>query len=78
MKTITQKVIFYVFIISFVFITSCRTEETEFIQAPADEVLMANSSVASLMQKTTTNDGSMIILLIKLIVLISNYRFQYR
>ena len=58
MKTIIQKVIFYLFITSFVFITSCRTEETELIQAPADEVLMANSSVASLMQKTTTNDGS--------------------
>ncbi|MFG6685506.1 hypothetical protein ACGK9U_02920 [Mariniflexile sp. HNIBRBA6329] len=58
MKTIAQKVIFYIFITALVFITSCRTEETESIQAPEDEVLVANSSVASLMQKTSINDGS--------------------
>ncbi|MEN3324353.1 hypothetical protein VP395_11495 [Mariniflexile soesokkakense] len=58
MKTIALKVIFYIFITSMVLITSCRTEETESIQAPEDEVLVANSSVASLMQKTSTNDGS--------------------
>ncbi len=58
MKTIAQKVIFYLLITALVFITSCRTEETESIQAPEDEVLVANSSIASLMQKTSTNDGS--------------------
>ncbi|PTM07159.1 MAG: hypothetical protein DA407_10750, partial [Bacteroidetes bacterium] len=38
--------------------TSCRTEETEFVQAPEDETLAANSSIASLMQRTASNDGS--------------------
>ena len=58
MKTIAKKVIFCIFTLTLVFIASCRSEETEFIQAPEDEVLVANSSVASLMQKTSTNDGS--------------------
>lgn len=38
--------------------TSCRTEETEFVQAPEDETLVANSSIALLMQRTASNDGS--------------------
>jgi len=38
--------------------TSCRTEETEIIQAPEDETLVANSSIALLMQRTASNDGS--------------------
>jgi hypothetical protein len=38
--------------------TSCRTEETEFIQTPEDETLVANSNVASLIQRTASNDGS--------------------
>ncbi|MDP5081031.1 MAG: hypothetical protein NWP87_00135 [Winogradskyella sp.] len=38
--------------------TSCRTEETEFIQAPEDETLVANSSIALLMQRTSSKDGS--------------------
>ncbi|MGK0252918.1 MAG: hypothetical protein ACI9OE_000371 [Mariniflexile sp.] len=58
MKTIASKIIFYIFIISLVFITSCRTEETESIQAPENEVLVANSSIACLMLKTSSNDGS--------------------
>lgn len=58
MKTLAQKVTFYISILLLVFITSCRTEETESIQAPEDEVLVANSSIASLMKKTSTNDGS--------------------
>ncbi|NNK88308.1 MAG: hypothetical protein HKO90_08495, partial [Flavobacteriaceae bacterium] len=41
-----------------VLMTSCRDEETEFIQAPAEEALVANSAVADLMQRTATNDGS--------------------
>ena len=39
-------------------VTSCRTEETEFIQAPDDETLAANSSIAVLMKRTASNDGS--------------------
>lgn len=38
--------------------TSCRTEEMEFIQAPEDETLVANSNIALLMQRTASNDGS--------------------
>ena len=38
--------------------TSCRTEEIEFVQAPDDETLVANSSIALLIQRTTSNDGS--------------------
>tara|TARA_R110002049_G_scaffold273742_2_gene451557 strand:- start:1916 stop:2941 length:1026 start_codon:yes stop_codon:yes gene_type:complete len=38
--------------------TSCRKEETEFIQAPEDERLVANSNIALLIQRTTSNDGS--------------------
>ncbi len=39
-------------------LTSCRDEEVEFVQAPSEETLAANSLVASLMQRTATNDGS--------------------
>lgn len=39
-------------------LTSCRKEEIEIIQAPAEELLVANSSVANLMKQTSTNDGS--------------------
>jgi len=38
--------------------SSCRKEETEFIQAPEDERLAANSNIALLMQRTVSNDGS--------------------
>tara|TARA_R100001369_G_scaffold27484_4_gene49557 strand:- start:13136 stop:14161 length:1026 start_codon:yes stop_codon:yes gene_type:complete len=38
--------------------TSCRTEETEFIETPEEEVLVANSSIALLLQRTASNDGS--------------------
>lgn len=58
MKTIAQKVIFCIFIVPLALITSCRSEETELIQAPEDKILVANSLVANLMQKTSTNDGS--------------------
>lgn len=38
--------------------TSCRKEETQFEQAPEDEILEANSNVADLIERTTSNDGS--------------------
>ncbi|MDO5989678.1 hypothetical protein Q4Q39_19920 [Flavivirga amylovorans] len=38
--------------------SSCRTEERELIEAPEDEVLVANSNIADLMLKTVSNDGS--------------------
>ena len=38
--------------------TSCRSEENEFVEAPQDESLEANSRVANLLQRTALNDGS--------------------
>ncbi|MBT8206314.1 MAG: hypothetical protein KJO20_13155 [Eudoraea sp.] len=38
--------------------TSCRQEESEFIEAPQEESLKANSNVASLLSKTAMKDGS--------------------
>jgi len=49
------------YLIIFVFLvllTSCRKEETELIQGPEEQALMANTVVANLMQKTAMNDGS--------------------
>ncbi|MDX1313890.1 MAG: hypothetical protein R3356_00190 [Eudoraea sp.] len=37
---------------------SCRQEESEFIEAPPEETLKANSNVASLLSRTATKDGS--------------------
>ena len=37
---------------------SCREEEFEFIEGPQEEVLQANSTVATLLQRTSTKDGS--------------------
>lgn len=38
--------------------TACRTEETEIIDAPPEDVLTSTSLVAKLMQRTSINDGS--------------------
>ena len=57
MKT-TFKSILSILLFATIVLTSCRTEETEFIQAPEEEILVANSTVATLMQRTATNDGS--------------------
>lgn len=38
--------------------TSCRSEESELIEAPQNESLEANSRVANLLQRTAQNDGS--------------------
>ena len=53
----TLRIIALFTIISILY-TSCRTEEMEFIQAPEEEVLAVNSTAATLMQRTATNDGS--------------------
>ncbi|RIA08346.1 hypothetical protein OE09_0158 [Flavobacteriaceae bacterium MAR_2010_72] len=51
--------ILIILMLCFVFMFySCRTEETEFIEAPEDETLTANSVVANLIQRTAMNDGS--------------------
>lgn len=52
-----KAIILLLFLTGIIF-TSCRTEETELIEAPEDEVLVANSTIASLIQRTTLNDGS--------------------
>lgn len=38
--------------------SSCRTEDMESIQAPPEDTLEANSTLATLMQQTAMNDGS--------------------
>jgi len=57
MKTTFTKTLLLTFLIINA-LSSCRKEEIESIQAPADEVLIADSSIASLIQKTSSNDGS--------------------
>ena len=39
-------------------LTSCRKEETELIETPPEDTLSANSTIANLMQRVATNDGS--------------------
>jgi len=39
-------------------LTSCRKEETEIIETPPEDILEPNSSIANLMLRTATNDGS--------------------
>ncbi|TYA57307.1 hypothetical protein [Formosa maritima] len=46
------------FVIIAISVLSCRTEETELIEAPAEETILPNSSIANLMQRTASNDGS--------------------
>lgn len=52
------KILFISSIAIITLLTSCRTEERELIEAPEDEVLVANSNIANLMLKTSSNDGS--------------------
>ncbi|MEO1031140.1 MAG: hypothetical protein AAFX55_07030 [Bacteroidota bacterium] len=47
------------FIISTIVFSSCREEETELIETPEDEVLSPNSNIADLIERTTSNDGSL-------------------
>jgi len=57
LKIVIRKSLTFSLIILFM-LTSCRKEEVEFVQAPSNEVLVANSTIANLIQKTTINDGS--------------------
>lgn len=52
-----QKTALYLLFILLAF-SSCRKEETEFIQEPEEEVLVANSNIATLIERTSSNDGS--------------------
>ena len=54
----TFKSILIVFFTLALALTSCRKEETEFINSPSDDVLEPNSTVANLMLRTTSYDGS--------------------
>lgn len=54
----TQKILTAFILFAFVLLNSCRTEEMEIINPPEDDTLFANSTVASLMQRTASNDGS--------------------
>lgn len=48
-----------ILLFSFAFVlTSCRKEESEFIETAPDDILGPNSSIANLMLRTVTNDGS--------------------
>jgi hypothetical protein len=57
MKT-TIKTSLILLLSSVMILTSCRSEETEFINTPTEEVVQINSVVADLILRTTTNDGS--------------------
>ena len=57
MKT-SFKFIYLAVLSTFLIFTACRDEEMEFVQTPADEALAANSNVATLIQRTASNDGS--------------------
>ncbi|MBT8274306.1 MAG: hypothetical protein KJO77_10900 [Bacteroidia bacterium] len=52
------KLLSLIFLLFAMVFTSCRNEEVIFEQAPAEEILAANSVVASLIRNTATNDGS--------------------
>lgn len=53
------KFTFALLLLSGMLFTSCRTEEDEIIDAPIEETLGANSSVAALMQRVSLSDGSL-------------------
>lgn len=50
--------VFYLTILLLILFTSCRKEQMELIQAPKEQILVANSTMANLMQETAMNDGS--------------------
>ncbi|WAC01204.1 hypothetical protein N7U66_13825 [Lacinutrix neustonica] len=54
----TRKILTTLILFSFVSFNACRTEEIEVINPPQEQTLVANSTVATLMQRTATNDGS--------------------
>ena len=50
---------FLIFLILSSILSSCRKEERELIQTPEDEILEANTNIASLIRRTASNDGSL-------------------
>ncbi|MCF6349569.1 MAG: hypothetical protein L3J23_00870 [Flavobacteriaceae bacterium] len=57
MNSILKKIILLIFAL-ILFLVSCRKEEIELITTPEEEQLLKNSEVAILIQKISTNDGS--------------------
>ncbi|WCO00623.1 hypothetical protein [Psychroserpens ponticola] len=57
MKTAFKFVSILLFTFALV-LTSCRKEESEFIETPPEDTLEPNSLIADLMLRTVTNDGS--------------------
>jgi uncharacterized lipoprotein YajG len=56
MKTII-KTHLIVLLSSILLLTSCRSEETEFIDTTPEDVVQINSEIANLIQRTAANDG---------------------
>ncbi|MDG5492112.1 hypothetical protein [Psychroserpens sp. SPM9] len=57
MKTTAKSI--FVLLVSLVFLlTSCRKEDIEIIETPPEDLITLNSTVANLIQRTATNDGS--------------------
>ncbi|XLS29162.1 hypothetical protein ACJD0Z_18445 [Flavobacteriaceae bacterium M23B6Z8] len=54
----TYKILVFVIFTLVLLLMSCRSEELEFIEPDTQEVLEANSSAATLIQRTTMKDGS--------------------
>ncbi|MEJ4089243.1 MULTISPECIES: hypothetical protein [Flavobacteriaceae] len=54
----TLKPLLFLLLGSFIFLTSCRTEDDVSIDPPTEQTLLSNSAVADLMKKTSKNDGS--------------------
>ncbi len=54
----TLKPVLLALLFFFAFFTSCRTEDDLSIDPPVDQALLANSTIAKLMSKTSLKDGS--------------------
>lgn len=57
MKTGFNFILIFTLSLLFLF-ASCREEEIEFIETPPENALAANSTIANLLQRTVTKDGS--------------------
>ncbi|GAA4278746.1 hypothetical protein [Aquimarina mytili] len=58
MKTQIKRGVLFLALSFLVLLISCKTDNDEIINAPLDQVLKLNSKVATLILKTTMNDGS--------------------
>ncbi|WP_055435737.1 LamG domain-containing protein [Lacinutrix algicola] len=58
LRIMNFKKLLFLPLIIFALIQSCQTEETEITNPPEEDIIEANSTIANLMSKTTSNDGS--------------------